>query len=195
MSINFERLLNPIKRKLFLLIGRALITAVNEKGESGFYPSGDRKDPQRVDVDWYGTLRDLEHPEPFGFAANPVKGTSEAIILSPDGSRSNAIVIMVQDTAFRPNDLPAGGSVQYDDSDGRHTIVGGKHAIGKKDTPMTSTPPAADTELLELCDRILTVLQGTLTLPGDTTGTTFVTAALAELAKIQADLGNIKGSL
>lgn len=192
---DLSRFLAPIKHKIFRLVGTALLTAINSKGEVGFYSAGDRKNPQRVNFDWLGALTDIEHAQPFGFEAHPKPGTAKVIIVSPDGSRSNAFVIMVQDDAFRPDDLVEGSSCQYDNSDGRHTIADGKHAIGKKGAAMTSTPPIADTEMLEILDRLMVIFEGAINLPGVASGATLLATVITEIGKLRADLANIKGSL
>jgi phage gp45-like len=195
MNLNeLTRFLNPIKRKLFMLVGKALITAVNSTGEVGFYPAGDRKNPQRVSMNWLGNLTDIEHSQPFGFEARSLVGTAKAIILSPDGSRSNAFVIMVQDDEYRPDDLGEGDSCLYDDSNIRVWAKDGKLVIGKKGTPMISTPPATNTEALEIMDRFMTIFEGAINLPGVASGTTLLGTVITEIGKLRTDLGNIKGS-
>ena len=183
--MSLERLLNPIKRKIFLMVGKAILTAVNNEGKSGFHDSGTRANPQRVTMNWFGQLTDIERSQPYGFETYPVADTAKAILLSPDGSRSNAFVIMVQDDEYRPTDLSEGASCQYDKDDARVLCSGGKVAIGNK---------TASVELLQLIDDILTELQKTVDLGGTaSTGTLF--KINPALLLIQQKLAQIKGSL
>jgi len=124
--MNLERLLNPIKRKLFLLIGKAILTKVNNVGKTGFHDSGTRANPQRVDMNWFGQLTDIERSQPYGFETYPVADTAKCILLSPDGSRSNTFVIMVQDDEYRPTDLSEGDTCLYGKND---KTEGEKHRI------------------------------------------------------------------
>ena len=188
------RFLAPIKNKIFRLVGTALLTAVNSKGEVGFYPAGNRKNPQRVSFNYLGTLTDIVHSQPFGFEARPKVGTAKVIILSPDGSRSNAFVIMIQDDEFRPDDLSEGDSCLYDDSNIRVWAKNGKLVIGKKGAAMTSTPSATDTELLEILDRFMKVFEGVINLAGTASGASLLGSVVTEIGKLRSDLGNIKGS-
>ena len=186
ISLNdLSRLLNPVKRKLFLLVGKALFTAVNSTGAVGFYPAGSRKNPQRVSTEWFGKLTDIEHSQPYGFESYPIVGTAKVVLLSPDGSRGNTFAILVQDDTYRPDDLASGASCQYDNLGGRHVVASGKHAIGNKLT---------GNELLQLFDDLLTELQKTVDL-GGTSSTGKLFKINPALLIIQNKLLTIKGSL
>lgn len=187
--------LNSIKTKFFLLIGKALLTAVNSTGAVGYYPAGSRKNPQRVSVNWLGTMTDIEHAQPYGFESYPAVGTAKAVILCPDGARSNAFVMMVQDDEHRPDDLSEGDSCQYDKDNARILCSGGKIAMGNPDQTLTSTPSGGKANAMEIVDRLFTLLQGTLNLGGVASMTTFLPTVNAELAKLQVDWNKIKGSL
>jgi len=191
------KLLNPIKRKIYLLIGRAVLAAVNNEGKVGFYDSEDRPTPQRVQVTGLvnETLTDLERFQEYGFETYPIPATAEAILVSPDGTRANSFVIMIQDITYRPTDLQEGDSCQYDYKNARILCRDGKLGLGNPDQTLTSTPPGGKVEFIELVDRILTVLQGITNLAGAASTSSFLPAVLAELAKIQVDLNTIKGTL
>ena len=190
------------KRKLFLMVGKALLTAVNNVGKSGFHDSGTRANPQRVTMNWYGQLTDVERSQPYGFETYPVAGddtTAKAILLSPDGSRSNAFVVMVQDDEYRPTDLTEGASCQYDNNDGRHTIAGGKHAIGNKDTGKEFLA-MMDDHLTEIITS-LTFIRDTITFSngggptGPPSNAALITPRITALEAIQTDLQSIKGTI
>lgn len=134
---DLARILDPIKRKIFLLIGKALLTAINNEGKVGTYDSGSRANPQRLTMNWFGQLTDIERSQPFGFETYPVVGTSKAVLLNPDGARSNVFCIMVQDDAYRPTDLSEGEVCIYDKDDNRIWIKNGKlHIVHSGDVEM-----------------------------------------------------------
>ena len=193
---DITKLLNPIKRKIYLLIGRAILTAVNNTGKVGFHDSGSRKNPQRVQVTGLAgeTLTDLDRFQEYGFETYPKTGTAEAVLISPDGTRANAFIVMIQDNEYRPDDLNEGDSCQYDADNARVLCSGGKIAMGNPDQTLTSTPSGGKAEAMEIIDRLFTLLQGDVNLGGAASGTKLITA-LPELAKLQTDWNKIKGAL
>ena len=56
---------------------------------------------------------EAEHFEPFGFTARPNPG-AEAIVGDIDGTASHSVILAVSDRRYRPTDLLAGESAQYD---------------------------------------------------------------------------------
>ena len=183
--MNFERILAPIKHKIFLLVGKAILTAVNNEGKTGFHDSGTRANPQRVSMNWFGQLTDIERAQPYGFETYPKADTAKAILLSLDGSRSNAFVIMVQDDEYRPTDLVEGAVCVYDKDDARIQCSDGKVALGNKTEAV---------EFLDLFDQLLDELQKPVDLTG-TASTGKLFKIEAALIAIQADLAKIKGTL
>lgn len=121
---DLQRFLHPIKQKIFYLVGKALLTAINNSGETGFYSSGGRANPQRVSMDWFGKLTDIERSQPYGLETYPVVGTAKAVLLSPDGTRSNAFAVLVQDDEYRPTDGASGDVILYNSSDVRVWLDG-----------------------------------------------------------------------
>jgi phage baseplate assembly protein V len=192
--MDLYRLLQPLYMKIMLMIGRGSVKGVNNSGDVGLIPSSGDK-PQRIQIEAMAneTLTDMERWQEYGLETYP-NVDAEALVGFIDGDRSNGQVICVQDKTYRPTDLSEGDVVLYDYNGVQIGARSGKIVVGKKNVPMTSTPTAANTELLEIVDRILTVLQGTLNLGGMASMTTFLPAVLVELAKLQADLNNIKGS-
>lgn len=190
------KLLSPIKRKIYLLIGRAILEAVNNEGKTGFHDSGSRANPQRVQVTGLvnETLTDIDRFQEYGFETYPIADTAEAVLISPDGTRANSFVIMIQDNEYRPTDLLAGDSCQYDHKNARMLCRDGKLAMGNPDQTLTSTPSGGKAEAFEIIDRLFTLLQSDVNLGGAASGTKLITA-LPELAKLQADWNKIKGVL
>ena len=122
-------LLEILKRKIFYIVGKSILTAINNSGKTGFYDSGSRANPQRVSTNWFGNLTDIERSQPYGLETYPVIGTSKGIYLSPDGVRSNVFCIMVQDDDYRPIDLASGDVCLYNSDDLRVWLEGGKLRI------------------------------------------------------------------
>jgi phage gp45-like len=127
--MNIANIINPIKRKLFYLVGKSLLTAINNEGKTGFYDSGTRANPQRISTNWFGNLTDIERSQPFGLETHPIIGTSKGVYLSPDGSRSNVFCIMIQDDEYRPTDIASGDTCLYNSDDLRVWLEGGKLRI------------------------------------------------------------------
>jgi len=98
-----KRLLNPIKRKIFLMIGRALLTAIDNGGSV-----------QRVQVQGLKgeTLSDIDHAQPYGFAAYPETG-KEVILVFVNGDRDQGVALSVVDRDTRPTDLAEGDACLY----------------------------------------------------------------------------------
>lgn len=103
--LNFlQRALLPLKTRVLLMIGRAVITS-----------TADDKDIQRVQLKALAgeSMDDVEHYQNFGFTSNPPKG-SEGIMVSLGGNRENAVIIALEHRAKRLKDLAAGESAVYD---------------------------------------------------------------------------------
>ena len=189
---DFFRLLSPLSRKVSMLIGKATVKEVNNSGTNSF-AFGDQ--PQRLKVEALAneTLSNMARSQEYGLETYP-KSDSEAIMVFIDGDRDNGTIISVSDKSARPTDLSQGDVCLYDADGSKVLCSGGKIAIGNS-SPMLSTPPAEKTELIELVDRLLTLLSGTVNAPGIGSGPTFLPSVLAELNLIQGDLANIKGEL
>jgi phage gp45-like len=185
--------IDTIKRKFFTLIGKALLSAINNSGEVGYNPSGGRPNPQRISVNFFGPTTDIERVQEYGFETYPLVGTSEAVLLAPDGSKSAIFAIAVKDDTYRPTDGREGETIQYDNLNARMSCSGGKIAIGNPSKTLTSTPSGGKVEAMEIIDRLFTLLQSDVNLGGAASGTKLITA-LPELVKLQADWNKIKGS-
>jgi len=98
-----NKMLIPIKRKILLLIGRAVVTYVDSS-----------QGTQRVQLSCLQgeTLSDSEHFEPYGLTAYP-ETDSQAIALFPNGNRDNCYVICVHDRRYRIKTLSEGEVALY----------------------------------------------------------------------------------
>lgn len=100
-----QRLLQPIKNKILLLIGRAILTAMDNT-----------KKTQKIQIKCLKgeTLSDIERLEDFGFTSNPpVDGNTECLVLFLNGNRDFGIAIKAHNRELRPKTLAPGESAMY----------------------------------------------------------------------------------
>ncbi len=99
----FSRLIAPVMRRLRLMIGRAVITMVNDSlKEQNLQVTGLDDEP----------LDDVERPQNYGQFSVPLAG-AEAIVLSLGGDTDSAVAVVVEDRRYRPTGLVAGDSGIY----------------------------------------------------------------------------------
>lgn len=93
----------PLKRRVQLMVGRAIITAAN-----------DSTNIQQVSVKIYADdVKDkTESFSQFGFTSNPPNGT-ECIILSVGGNRDHSVIVATENRDLRLKGLAPGDSAQY----------------------------------------------------------------------------------
>lgn len=126
-----DRIIEAVKRKIFLLIGRAVLTAVTNSGKV-----------QRIQVSALKEeiISDVERMQPYGFESYPIAGSAmEVTLLCPNGNRDQAIAICITDRENRPVTLAEGdvmvwnragdkvwlkndGTIRIEDA-GRNTLV------------------------------------------------------------------------
>lgn len=189
------------------MAGRAILTAINNEGATGHHASGGRSNPQRVQVTGLQseTLTDVERFQEFGLETYPVGGaTAEAVLLSPDGARDNAFVVVIQDKEYRPIDLSEGDVCLYGikdvDAQLHRLLMKSNGTIEVKTTEdFTVLVPSGKKlslgngtdEILDILDQLFTKLQGNVDQPGAaSTGT--LSLILADLATLQTKLQNLK---
>lgn len=97
-----ERLLAPIKQKIILMIGKAVITAAKDN-EAIQLVQIDMGNDEKIDS--------VERIQNFGFTSFPVSG-SEAVVICIAGDREHPIVIATDSGEHRPK-LNSGESVMY----------------------------------------------------------------------------------
>lgn len=98
------RLLAPLWRRLRLLISRAVVTGSNAG-----------KGLQRLQLTLLrGETREVEHLEPYGYTARPLKG-AEAIAAAVGGARGHLVGLLVADRRHRPRNLAPGEVCLYTD--------------------------------------------------------------------------------
>ena len=98
-----NKLLAPIKNKLFLMIGRGILNAIDNSGKTQLLKLTALKGE---------TISGVERFQNYGFESYPEAG--EAIIVFPNGNRDQGIAICLMDRDLRPVDLLPGDVRVYD---------------------------------------------------------------------------------
>ena len=90
-----KRLIDKIKKKLFLIIGRGILTLIESASEK----------TMKIQVQGLSgeNISGVERLQEYGFESYPETG--EVVILAPGGNRDQAIVICVHDRENRPKNL------------------------------------------------------------------------------------------
>ena len=104
-----KRLLTPLTNRIRLVIGRCVLTAINDAGGL-----------QRVQLAALAgeTLDQRERFQQYGFTSHPHPGC-EAVMVSVGGVRNNAVVIACDDRRYRLRGLRPGEVAIHDDTGGR----------------------------------------------------------------------------
>jgi phage baseplate assembly protein V len=97
-----NHLLDMLKRKIYLLIGRAILSAVD---------NGTKTATVQVTGLNGETITGIEVLSPYGFEAYP--GQGQAVVLFVNGNRDQGMVLSIHDRENRPTDLEEGESSQY----------------------------------------------------------------------------------
>ena len=114
---DFNRLIKRAKSKLLLMIGRAILTAVDNSGKT-----------QKVQVValYDETISGVERFQEYGMETRP-KTDAEVLLVFINGNRDQGIAACVHDRRYRPTDLAEGEVALYTLEDG-----GGDHRIHLK---------------------------------------------------------------
>ncbi|WP_374342562.1 phage baseplate assembly protein V [Azonexus sp.] len=100
-----SRLLAPLARRLRLMVGRALITAISDAGKI--------QSAQVKLLD--GEVRDgVEILHQYGFSSRP-HGQPEGLYFAVGADRDHGVMICVADRQYRLRDLAPGEAALYDD--------------------------------------------------------------------------------
>ncbi len=124
-SKDLQRALNKIKTRIFLLIGRAILTAIDNTGQT-----------QRMQMTALKgeTLDGVERFQEYGFEGFPIAdGKTENIVLFLNGNRDYGIVIKSFNKSHRPIDLVSGEVCMYDHNNVRVTLKKDKSINLKND--------------------------------------------------------------
>jgi len=110
-----KRLLDPLKRKIFRVIGRAIITSIN---------NAEKTQKVQLTVLANEVLGKVERIQEYGFDTYP-KTDAEAVVLFINGNRDHGLIIVAGDRRYRIQDLIEGEVALYtheDSGDVRHRI-------------------------------------------------------------------------
>jgi phage gp45-like len=158
-----ERALLPIKRKLSLIIGRAILTAIDNSDST----------VQKIKVTVLNdeVATDVERLQNYGFESYPTAASTEALIVYPGGYRNQGIAVVVHDRTKRPTDLSSGDVVMYDTRDNRVSLKSSGIEIEAKDGDDIEKSVLGETlkdKLDELIDAILKITVPTVFGPSGT---------------------------
>jgi len=105
ISLIFNRLIQPLRRRVMLMVSRAVIKVVNDAGGI-----------QKLQIVGYDgeLLEGVERFQEYGLTSVP-KGNAEAVATAVGGNRSHTIVIALDDRRFRLKNLKPGEVALYDD--------------------------------------------------------------------------------
>jgi phage baseplate assembly protein V len=103
-----RKVTEPIKRRVQMMVSRAVVNLVNDGGAM-----------QIVQVSMLADeVDDAEHFQPYGFTSSP-PGGSEAVVVFPQGNRDHPIVVVVADRGSRFAGLAPKDSALYTDKGNR----------------------------------------------------------------------------
>lgn len=97
------KFLDPIKRRVHLMISRAVMSALVDTSGRQFVQVSALKGETKDNV---------ERVQQYGFTSNPLSG-AQAIMLCLGGNRAHPVVTNVDDPRYRPTDSEAGESGCY----------------------------------------------------------------------------------
>jgi len=104
---DLKRLIQPLRNKIFLLLGRAILEAVKNTELA-----------QKIQVTALNgeVISDMERFQEYGFETYPLEGAEVAAIFL-NGNRDHGIAICVHDRRYRPQNLAEGETALYTDED------------------------------------------------------------------------------
>lgn len=161
-----RRMLEPIARRVQLMIGRAIITTVTDS--TGI---------QGVQISCYADeVRDgVQRLQQYGFTSNPKPG-AQGIALFFNGNREDGVIIATEDKRYRVKNLESGEVAIYTDEGDEIRFKRGNEILIKSSTRVViecdDIKLGANTNLKTLIDsRIISYYnEHTHTAPGGITG-------------------------
>lgn len=126
-----KTLLEPVKKRVYLMVSRAIINLVDDSTKTQLLQLSVLKDE---------ILANVERIQEFGFSSNPLPG-AQAVLLCVGGHRGHPIVIATDDKRYRKNTL-AGGETSIYNSAGDYIWIKADGTIEiKASTRVTITSP------------------------------------------------------
>ena len=99
----FNGLVAPLRHRVLLMIGRAVILAVGEDGLRLSLLEGEETEG-------------VPQMQEYGLASSPLEGCG-ALAVFQGGNRDHGVVVATEDPRYRPQDLEAGEAALYTDED------------------------------------------------------------------------------
>lgn len=161
-----------LKRRIYMLVGRAVLEAVK-----------DDKNRQFVQVKMLaGEVKaDVERIQQYGFTSNPLPG-AQAVVFCVSGNRDHPVVLAVDDPRYRKTGLQPGEVAIYTDEGDFIQIKRGGEILIKAATKVRMETPLLEVtgDIIDRCDtdgksmQNMREIYNTHTHPGDSGGTTSV---------------------
>ena len=157
----FRRLIRPIAARVKLMVGRAVLTVINDATKI-----------QSVQIHALAgeILDNVERFQNYGFSGHPHPG-AEAVLVSLGGMRQHPIVVAVDDRRYRPKGLAEGEVVIYtsEDLDDPHRIwLKSGRIVRIEAGPDTSVELSPDRVLVEKGSTQIEVVGNAVNITGDT---------------------------
>lgn len=124
-----NRWLNPWKRRILLMVGKAIITAVKDDDKLQVLQVSLMKDELKGDV---------ERIQEYGFTSHP-PNDSEAVVVCVGGDRSNMLVIATDSSTYRLK-LEKGEAALYDNKGQYIKLKTDEKGIFKSDAIRLGSP-------------------------------------------------------
>ena len=108
MNLNdFKRLIAPLRQKIFLLLGRGILKAINNS-----------EGTQKIQITVLDgeVITNMERFQEYGFETYPFSD-SEILAIFLNGNRDHGIALCIHDRRYRPKDLSEGEVALYTDED------------------------------------------------------------------------------
>jgi phage baseplate assembly protein V len=149
-----QRILKPLRDRLFLMAGRAIITAIDDSS---------KVQSAQLKALFGESMGNVQRFQNFGFTSNPPVGT-EAIILSLGGNRENAVIIATDNGNVRVKPLASGESAIYtDDGTLIHLKKGGLVDVIAATKVLISVPNAEFTGNVKITGNLIVIGTSLLT--------------------------------
>jgi phage baseplate assembly protein V len=99
-----DKLIAPLRRRVMLMVGRAVLTVVDD---------GPKMQEAQVSL-LEGEVRDgVEHMQAYGFTSVPLAG-AEGLVTFIGGNRDHGVIVATDDRRYRPTAWEAGEVGLYD---------------------------------------------------------------------------------
>jgi len=171
MLRGIKKMLEPLQRRVMLMIAPAIITAVNDSQSIQKLQIKLGKDEVRENIN---------HIQQYGFTSHP-KPQSECAVIFVGGNRDHGLVIAVDDSRYRLKSMGEGEVALYtDEGDVIHLKRGNKIEI-KSATSVTIDAPD-------------TTISGNVSIDGNVSiaGTTAVEGALSSSTSVADSTGSMQ---